>query len=108
LLRTPEIIVFSVIMSIFVTAFNYAVEPFFFRYQKEADAKHKYAQISVYFTIACCIILLGTSLFSEFDALMFPIILLVSLQIFLLGINLLTAHGLLLGFQSFHFCLLLY
>ena len=62
----------AVIMSIFVTAFNYAVEPFFFRYQKEADAKHKYAQISVYFTIACCIILLGTSLFSEFAALMFP------------------------------------
>lgn len=58
-------------MSIFVTAFNYAVEPFF-SLSKEADAKHKYAQISVYFTIACCIILMGTSLFSEFAALMFP------------------------------------
>lgn len=62
----------SVIMSIFVTAFNYAAEPFFFRHAQSKNAKRDYAQVSVYFTIVCCIILLTTCLFSDVAMMMFP------------------------------------
>lgn len=61
----------AVIMSIFVTAFNYAAEPFFFRHQKDLDAKSKYAQVSSYFTIACCVILISTCLFRDLAATLF-------------------------------------
>ena len=53
----------SVIMNLFVTAFNYAAEPFFFRTSKQADARPLFAKVSLYFIVACSLIYLVTCLF---------------------------------------------
>ncbi|MEO6189526.1 MAG: polysaccharide biosynthesis C-terminal domain-containing protein [Saprospiraceae bacterium] len=52
----------AVIMNIFITAFNYAVEPFFFRHSGQKDARKTYASINLVFTIACCAIYIMTCL----------------------------------------------
>lgn len=50
----------SILMSIFIQAFRYAAEPFFFGQSKGENAKKGYADIMKYFVIACSIIFLGT------------------------------------------------
>ncbi len=50
----------SIIMSIFIQTFRFAVEPFFFSHSKEKDANKTYADIMKYFTIICSLIFLGT------------------------------------------------
>ncbi|NOT38481.1 MAG: hypothetical protein HOP11_14000 [Saprospiraceae bacterium] len=50
----------AVIMNIFITAFNYAAEPFFFRHSKEDDARLNYARLNLFFVIACSIIYILT------------------------------------------------
>lgn len=55
----------AVIMNLFVTAFNYAAEPFFFRNATAENAKKIFAKVSLYFLIGCCIIYLGTCLFID-------------------------------------------
>ena len=47
----------AVLMSLFITAFNYAAEPFFFNQSKNKDAKQTYADVAKAFT------LVGTTLF---------------------------------------------
>lgn len=52
----------AILMTVFIQAFRYAVEPFFFSHAKELDAKQMYASIMNYFVIACSFIFLATAL----------------------------------------------
>lgn len=52
----------SILMTLFVMAFKYAAEPFFFAEQKNANAKILYGKVMTYFVIFCLIIFLGTTL----------------------------------------------
>ena len=53
----------SIIISIFIQAFRYAAEPFFFAQQSQNDSKDTYAAIMKYFVAACSIIFLSIMLF---------------------------------------------
>ncbi|MDD2759867.1 MAG: oligosaccharide flippase family protein [Methylomonas sp.] len=56
----------SILMSLFVQAFRYAGEPFFFAYAGRADAKKAYALVMRYFVIAGIFIFLLVTLFIDF------------------------------------------
>lgn len=56
----------SIIISLFIQAFRYAAEPFFFSYAKEQDSKQTYAKIMNYFVLVCCVIFLGVLLYIDF------------------------------------------
>lgn len=56
----------SILMSLFVQAFRYAGEPFFFSYAGRADAKRAYALVMQYFVIAGIFIFLLVALFIDF------------------------------------------
>lgn len=49
----------SILMTIFIQAFRYAAEPFFFAQSKLEDAREKYAAVMKYFIILSWIIFLG-------------------------------------------------
>lgn len=49
-------------MTLFVMAFRYAAEPFFFARQKDKDAHLLYGKVMTYFVIFCLIIFLGTTM----------------------------------------------
>ena len=55
----------SIIISIFIQAFRYAAEPFFFSHEKEKDARDTYAMIMKYFVIVCAIIFLMVMLYLD-------------------------------------------
>jgi O-antigen/teichoic acid export membrane protein len=50
----------SIIMTIFIQAFRFAAEPFFFNTAKDIDSKKTNAQVTKYFVIFCAFIFLGT------------------------------------------------
>jgi O-antigen/teichoic acid export membrane protein len=50
----------SIIMTIFIQAFRFAAEPFFFNTAKNVDSKKTNAQVTKYFVIFCSFIFLGT------------------------------------------------
>jgi O-antigen/teichoic acid export membrane protein len=52
----------SILMTLFVMAFRYAAEPFFFSEQKNEHAKSLYGKVMTYFVIFCLIIFLGTTM----------------------------------------------
>jgi len=52
----------SILMTVFVQAFRYAAEPFFFSRSKESDAKVLYASVMSYFVLACSFIFLVTTM----------------------------------------------
>jgi len=52
----------SIIITMFVQAYKYAAEPFFFANAKSEDFKKTYADIIKYFIIICLLIFLGTML----------------------------------------------
>lgn len=52
----------SIFMTIFVQAFRFAAEPFFFARSEEKDAKQTYALVMDWFVIACALIFLGMTL----------------------------------------------
>ena len=56
----------SILMTLFIQAFRYAVEPFFFSYSKKSDATLMYARILHYFTIFCVFIFLLVTLYLDF------------------------------------------
>ena len=56
----------SILMSLFVQAFRYAGEPFFFAYAGRADAKRAYALVMQYFVMAGVFIFLLVTLFLNF------------------------------------------
>lgn len=55
----------SILMSLFVQAFRYAGEPFFFSYAGRADAKRAYALVMHYFVIAGVFIFLLVTLYID-------------------------------------------
>lgn len=55
----------SILMTIFIQAYKYAAEPFFFNLAKEKDAKETYARIMDYFIITVSLIYLGTMVYLD-------------------------------------------
>lgn len=55
----------SILMTLFIQAYRYAAEPFFFNYAKQKDSKNIYAQLMNYFVIIVCCIFLITMLFMD-------------------------------------------
>jgi O-antigen/teichoic acid export membrane protein len=55
----------SILMTIFIQAYRYAAEPFFFAQSKEKDAKEVYAKIMDYFIIVVSLIFLVTMLYLD-------------------------------------------
>lgn len=55
----------SILMTLFVQAFRYAGEPFFFALSGRADAKISYASVMRYFVICCSVIYLVVVLFLD-------------------------------------------
>lgn len=56
----------SILMSLFIQAFRYAAEPFFFSYADKNDARKVYADVMKYFVIFCMFIFLLVTLFIDF------------------------------------------
>ncbi|TRX02939.1 lipopolysaccharide biosynthesis protein [Candidatus Methylobacter oryzae] len=56
----------SILMSLFIQAFRYAAEPFFFAYADKSDARQVYAVVLKFFVIFCVFIFLLVSLFIDF------------------------------------------
>lgn len=50
----------AILMTIFIQAFRFAAEPFFFGKAKEKDSKLTYALVMKYFVIFCLLLFLGT------------------------------------------------
>jgi O-antigen/teichoic acid export membrane protein len=55
----------SILMTLFIQAFRYAGEPFFFAYAKQQDAKQLYALVLNWFVIFCVFILLLVTLYLD-------------------------------------------
>jgi O-antigen/teichoic acid export membrane protein len=55
----------SILMTIFIQAYKYAAEPFFFAHANEKDAKEVYARIMDYFIITVSLIFLVTMLYLD-------------------------------------------
>ncbi|MBL4669134.1 MAG: polysaccharide biosynthesis protein [Flavobacteriales bacterium] len=55
----------SIIITLFIQAFRYAAEPFFFNQEKEKGAKETYSKVMTYFVIVCATIFLGVMLFMD-------------------------------------------
>ncbi|HYN76487.1 MAG TPA: oligosaccharide flippase family protein [Lamprocystis sp. (in: g-proteobacteria)] len=55
----------SILMTLFIQAFRYAGEPFFFAYAKRADAGRTYAIVLNWFVICCVFIFLLVTLFLD-------------------------------------------
>jgi len=58
----------AVIMNLFVTAFNYAAEPFFFRHKHTEHSRADFARLSLYFVISCSFVYLFTVLYRDLFA----------------------------------------
>jgi len=56
----------SILMSLFIQAFRYAAEPFFFAYSDKSDARIIYAKVLKFFVIFCVFIFLLVTLFIDF------------------------------------------
>jgi O-antigen/teichoic acid export membrane protein len=55
----------SIIITLFIQAFRYAAEPFFFSHSENKDAKETYAKVMKYFTIVCALIFTGVMLYID-------------------------------------------
>ena len=55
----------AIVMSIFIQAFRYAAEPFFFAMQKEKDSKKTYADVMKYFVIIMTFLFLSIMLYID-------------------------------------------
>ena len=56
----------SIIITLFIQAFRYAAEPFFFSQEKEKNARETYAKVMTYFVIVCSTIFLFVLLYLDF------------------------------------------
>lgn len=56
----------AVLMTLFIQAFRYAAEPFFFNYSKKEDSKIMYARVMNYFIVFCLFIFLMVTLFIDY------------------------------------------
>ncbi len=55
----------AILMALFIQAFRYAAEPFFFSYAEKTDSKKVYSMIMKYFVIASSVIFLGITMFQD-------------------------------------------
>ncbi len=55
----------SILMTLFIQAFRYAGEPFFFAYAKETDARRLYASVLNWFVVFCVFIFLLVTLYLD-------------------------------------------
>lgn len=55
----------SIIITLFIQAFRYAAEPFFFAQEKEKNSRETYARVMNYFVIVCAVIFLGVMLYID-------------------------------------------
>lgn len=55
----------SMLMTIFIQAYRFAAEPFFFAHSSRKDAPEMYARIMKYFVVVCLLIFLGVVLFMD-------------------------------------------
>jgi len=55
----------SILMTIFIQAYRYAAEPFFFAHEKHKDAREMYANMMKYFVMVTSAIFLGTMLYMD-------------------------------------------
>lgn len=55
----------SILMTLFIQAYRYAAEPFFFAQEKESNARQTYAHVMNYFVIVCSVIFLGVMLYLD-------------------------------------------
>lgn len=55
----------AVIMTLFIQAFRYAFEPFFFAQSKQENSKQVYADVLKYFTLFCLMIFLGVMFYID-------------------------------------------
>ncbi len=55
----------SILMQLFIQAFRYAGEPFFFNYAKHSDARRTYAQVLNWFVICCVFLFLLVTLYMD-------------------------------------------
>jgi O-antigen/teichoic acid export membrane protein len=55
----------SIMMTIFIQAFRFAAEPFFFAQSDKKDAPELYARVMKYFVVVCLLIFLGIMLFMD-------------------------------------------
>jgi len=60
----------AILMVLFIQAFRYAAEPFFFNYAKNTDSKELYAKVMKYFIIFGLFVFVGITLFIDFVKLM--------------------------------------
>lgn len=58
----------SILMSLFIQAFRFAAEPFFFSHAHRADSKRTIADVMTWFVIFCCFIFLMVTLYLDFWA----------------------------------------
>lgn len=56
----------SILMTLFIQAFRYAAEPFFFSHAKEKESRKIYADVMKYFVIVCATIFLLVTLYIDF------------------------------------------
>lgn len=56
----------AILMVLFIQAFRYAAEPFFFNYSKNSDSKELYARVMKYFIIFNLFVFIGITLFIDF------------------------------------------
>lgn len=56
---------FSIIITVFIQAFKYAAEPFFFAHAKTTDKRDLYARVMDYFILVCLAIFLMVTLFMD-------------------------------------------
>ncbi|MDL2296425.1 oligosaccharide flippase family protein [Bacteroidales bacterium OttesenSCG-928-B11] len=55
----------SIMMTLFIQAFKYAAEPYFFNKAKDADAKQTYSDVMSIFVMVCSLIFLGIMLYMD-------------------------------------------
>lgn len=55
----------AILMSLFIQAFNYAAEPFFFRNANRGDSKQVYAQVGQAFALVGSLVFLGITLYLD-------------------------------------------
>ena len=56
----------SIMITLFIQAYQYAAEPFFFKKSKDLDAKKTFADVAKYFTLITCIGFIGIMFSAEF------------------------------------------
>ncbi len=55
----------SIIITLFIQAFRFAADPFFFAQEKEKNSKELYSRVMTYFVIVCAVIFLGVMLYLD-------------------------------------------